>query len=80
MIRVFNSASDISGYFVAFLSIDGFSFDRAERHDLKLQLWLFFSTFPFPPKKEGRRKGEREAKMVILSNAFLLDLFIPLKN
>ena len=29
-----------------------------ERHDLKSRLWLFFSPFLFPPKKEGRRKGE----------------------
>ena len=28
--------------------------DRAERHDLKSQLWLFFSLL----KKERRRKGE----------------------
>ena len=32
--------------------------DRAERHDLKSLLWLFFSLFLFPPKKEGRKKGE----------------------
>ena len=32
--------------------------DRAERHDLKSRLWLFFSPFLFPPKKEGIRKGE----------------------
>jgi hypothetical protein len=34
------------------------TFDRAERHDLKSLLWLFFSSFLFPSKKEGRRKGE----------------------
>ena len=45
--------------------------DDPERHDLKLRLWLFFSPFLFPPKKEGRRKGECIAKIVILSHAFL---------
>ena len=44
-------------------------------HDLKSRLWLFFSPFLFPPKKEGRRKGELIAKIVILSHAFLLDHF-----
>jgi hypothetical protein len=32
--------------------------DRAERHDLKSRLRLFFSPFLFPPKKEGKRKGK----------------------
>ena len=49
--------------------------DLAERNDLKLRLWLFFSRFLFPPKKEGRRKGEWIAKIVFLSHAFLLDHF-----
>ena len=30
--------------------------DRAERHDFKSRLWLFFSPFLFPPKEKGRRK------------------------
>ena len=51
----------------------GNSIDRTERHDLKSRLWLFFYPFLFPLKKEGRRKGERIAKIVILSHAFLLD-------
>ena len=34
-----------------------FHVDQAERHDLKSPLWLFFSPFIFPLKKEGRRKG-----------------------
>ena len=46
---------------------------RAERHDFWPRLWLFFSPFPYPPKKEGRRKGEWLAKIVIKSHAFLLD-------
>ena len=50
--------------------------DQAERHDLKLRPWLFFSLFLFPPKKEGRIKGEGIAKIVNLSHAFLLDQFI----
>ena len=41
--------------------------DRAERHDLKSRLWVFFP-FSFL-KKEGRRI----AKIVILSHAILLD-------
>ena len=46
--------------------------DRAERHELKSRLWLFFFPFLFPPlKKEG--KGEWIAKIVISSHAFLLD-------
>ena len=32
--------------------------DRAERHNLKSRLWLFFSPFSSLLKKEGRRKGE----------------------
>ena len=40
--------------------------DRAERNNLK-------SSFLFPPKKEGRRKGEWIAQIVILSHAFLLN-------
>ena len=35
-----------------------YEIDRAERYDLKSRLWLFFSPFLFPPKKEGRRKEE----------------------
>ena len=31
--------------------------DRAERHCFWPQLWLFFSPFLLPQKKEGRRKG-----------------------
>ena len=41
------------------LSTPLFQIDRAERHDLKSQLWLFFSPFLFPSKKKkGIRKGE----------------------
>ena len=47
--------------------------DRVERHDLKSQLWLFFFPFLFPPKKDGRGKGEWIAKIMILSHAFLID-------
>ena len=36
--------------------------------------FLFFSSFLFPPKKEGRRKGKWIAEIVIKSHAFLLDL------
>ena len=49
--------------------------DRAERHDLKSRLCLLFSPFLFFPKKERRRKGLRIAIIVILSHAFLLDLW-----
>ena len=28
----------------------------SERHDLKSQLWLFFSPFLFPLKKRGKKK------------------------
>ena len=42
--------------------------DDPERHDLKSRLWLFFSPFL---KKEGRRKAELMAKIVILNHAFL---------
>ena len=49
--------------------------DRAERYDLKSRLWLFFSPFLFPPKKQGERKGEWIGKIVILSHAFMLDLY-----
>jgi hypothetical protein len=34
------------------------TFDRAEMYDLKSRLCLFYPPFLFPPKKEGRRKGE----------------------
>ena len=34
--------------------------DRAERHDLKSRLWLFFSPFIFPPKK--KREEDKENK------------------
>ena len=47
--------------------------DRAERHDFWPRLWLFFSPFLFPLKKEVRRKGEWMSKSVIKSHAFLLD-------
>ena len=36
--------------------------------------FLFFPSFLFPPKKEGRRKGKWIAEIVIKSHAFLLDL------
>ena len=36
-------------------------------------MYIFSSRFPFPPKIEGRRKGERIAKIVNKSHAFLLD-------
>ena len=47
--------------------------DRAERHDLKSRRYSFplFSSL----LKKGRRKWESIAKFVILSHAFLLDLF-----
>ena len=32
--------------------------DRAERHDLKSQILLFFPPFIFPSKIEVKRKGE----------------------
>ena len=48
--------------------------DRAERHDLKSGLWLFFTPFLFLPEKRGKKKWEWKAKIVILSHAFLLDL------
>ena len=35
-----------------------------------------FPLFSSPLKKEGRRKGERIAKIVIKSHAFLLDLIL----
>ena len=50
--------------------------DRAERHEFWPRLispCLFFSPFLFPPNKEGRRKGELIAKIVIKSHVFLLD-------
>ena len=53
------------------LSLNPPVFDRAERNDF--WPWLFYSPFLFPPKKEGRRKGEWIAKIVIKSHAFLLD-------
>ena len=49
------------------------NFDRAEMHDLRSILWLYFPLFPFLLKKEGRKKGERIAKIMILSHAFLLN-------
>ena len=52
--------------------------DRAERHDLKLKLWLLFSYFLFPPKKEGIRKEEWIAKIEILSHAFQLNPIVAL--
>ena len=30
--------------------------NRAERHDLKSRLWLFFSSFLFPLNKRGKKK------------------------
>ena len=47
--------------------------DRAERHDLKSRLWLFFPLFSSLLKKEGRRKWEWIVKIVILSHTFLHD-------
>ena len=49
------------------------SMDQAERHDIWPRLWLFFSPFLSPSKKEGRRKGEWIARIIIKSHAFLLD-------
>ena len=48
-------------YNIIFLGFDIFKYmhvnlDRAERHDLKSRLWLFFSPFLFPPKKGGKEK------------------------
>ena len=34
------------------------NFDQTERHEFCSRLWLFISPFLFPPKKEGRKKGE----------------------
>ena len=36
--------------------------DRAESHDLKSRLWLFFSPFLFPPKQRGKKKGRMNCK------------------
>ena len=47
--------------------------DRAESHDLKSRLWLFFSLFLFLLNKRGKKKREWIVKIVILSHAFLLD-------
>ena len=47
--------------------------DLAVRYDLKSQLLLLFSPFLFPPKKEGRGKGEWIKKIVNLRHVFLLD-------
>ena len=65
----------IDSYFPFFHYMPAFSeYDRAERHDFWPQLWLFLSPFSLPSWKNGRRKGERIAKIVINSHAFLLDL------
>ena len=37
-------------------------YDRAERHELKSQLWLFFSPFLFPPKKRRKKKRRINSK------------------
>ena len=49
--------------------------DRAERHHFRPRLWLLFSSFLFPSKKEGRKKEEWIPKIVIKSHAFLLDQY-----
>ena len=36
--------------------------DRAERHDLKSLLWLFYSPFLFPTKKRGKKKRRINSK------------------
>ena len=36
--------------------------DRAERHDLKSQLWLLFSPFLFLPNKRRKKKGRINSK------------------
>ena len=36
--------------------------DRAEGHDLKSQIWLFFSPFLFPPKKRVKKKRRMNSK------------------
>ena len=36
--------------------------DRAERHDLKPRLWLFFSPILFLPKKRGKKKMRMNSK------------------
>ena len=46
---------------------------------LTMTLAILFS-FLFPLKKEGRRKGERIAKIKIKSHAFLLDLQWPFRS
>ena len=64
----------VSAFWLVKISTVGpIALERAERCDLKSRFWLFFSPFLFPPKKEGRRKGEWIAKIVILSHTFLLD-------
>ena len=52
---------------VAFYKLQGK--DRTERHDFSYSFPLFSSLI----KKEGRKKGELIAKIVILINAILLD-------
>ena len=37
-----------------------YAHDRAERHNLKSRLWLFFSPFLFHPKKQREEENDSE--------------------
>ena len=53
--------------------------DRAERYDLKSQLWSFFSPFLFPPKKRGEKKRSMNSKNSDFKS-YLSARFHPLPN
>ena len=53
-------------------------FDRAETNDLKSRFLIFIHLFFFPLFQEGRENGKRITKVVILSHAFLFDLYFYL--
>ena len=57
------------------INVESMKMHQAERHDFWPRLWLFSSPFLFRPIKQGRRKGEWIAKIVIKIHAFLLDNF-----
>ena len=48
-------------------------YHRAERHDLKSRLWLFFSPFFFPPKKRGKKKRRLNSKNCDFKLCLLID-------
>ena len=54
--------------------------DRAKRHDFWPRLWLFFSPFLFPLKKREEEKDNELEKIVNKGHAFLLDLWLMIKN